>query len=124
MKNINPNIIKTVLLLLFISTFSTAFGAQTNAAGLIGDTADKPSTALVQDLKKISKAETKALFEESYFHRFIERAKNNLSIVGQRLTFVLSKYAEIPAELTNALRHLNGARDWGIWSKLCSRLCC
>ena len=113
MKNINHRMIPTVFLLLFASILNPAFGAQTNEAGLIDDAADKPSTALVQDLKKIPTAEAKTLFEESYFHRFIERAKNNLSTIGQRLTFVISKYAEIPAELAKALNHLNGGKGLG-----------
>ncbi len=113
MNKIKHKIITTVFLLLFASFAGTAFGAQTNEAGLIDVTTDKPSTALVQDLKKISKAETKTLFEESYFHRFIERAKDNLSVIGQRLTFVVSKYSEIPAELAKALNHLNGDKGLG-----------
>ena len=113
MKKIYQMIIPTVFLLLFASILSTAFGAQTNEVGLIDGAADKPSTALVQDLKQISKAETKTLFEESYFHRFIERANNNLSIIGHRLTFVISKYSEIPSELAIALKHLNGGRGLG-----------
>lgn len=113
MKNINLRMILTVFLLLFAATLSTAFGTRTHAAGLIDDAADKPSTALVQDLKKISKAETKTLFEESYFHRFIQRAKNSLSIFGQRITFVASKYSEIPAELATALNHLKGGKGSG-----------
>jgi hypothetical protein len=110
--------ITTVFLLLFASITGTGFGAQTNEAGLIDDSADKPSTALVQDLKKISPAESKNIFEESYFHRFIERAKDNLSTVGQRLAFVISKYSEIPSELAKALNYFTGGRGLGNLAKI------
>ncbi|MCP4627794.1 MAG: mechanosensitive ion channel [bacterium] len=113
MNKIKPRMITTVFLLLLACISGTAFGAQTNEAGLIDAAADKPSTALVQDLKKIPKADTKTLFEESYFHRFIERAKDNLSIIGQRLTFVISKYSEIPSESAKALNHLNDGKGLG-----------
>jgi len=113
MKKTNHRIIPFVILLLLASILNPAFGAQTNAAGLIDEAANKPSTALVQDLKKISTAEAKTLFEETYFHRFIEGAKNNLSIIGQRLTFVMSKYAEIPAELAKALKNLSSGNGLG-----------
>ena len=64
--------ITTVILLLFASIAGPAFGAPTYEAGLTADSADKPSTALVQDLKKIPKADTKTLFQGTFFHRFIE----------------------------------------------------
>jgi len=113
MKKTNHRMIATVFLLLFTIFLNPAFAAQTNEAGLIDDAADKSSTALVQDLKKIPKADTQTLFEGTYFHRFIERAKNNLSTIGQRLTFVISKYSQIPSEISKALNHLNGGKGLG-----------
>ncbi len=113
MKKTNQWIIPTVILLLFAALLNTAFGAQTNEAGLNDDAANKPSTALVQDLKKISAAEAKTLFEDSYFHRFMEGAKNNLSTTGQQLTAVISQYSEIPSELASALKNLSDGKGPG-----------
>ena len=118
MKKINQTLIITGFLVFFASVLSGAFGAETNETVPIDDAAEKPATALVQDLKKIPAANTETLYKESFFHRFIERSKDNLSIIGQRLTFVISKYAEIPAELNQALNNLNGGKGLGHLAKI------
>lgn len=118
MKKFNQTLTITVFLLFFTSLLGIAFGAETNETVPIDDAAEKPSTALVQDLKKIPTADAETLFKESYFHRFIERGKDNLSTIGQRLTSVISKYAEIPAEVTQALNNLNGGKGYGHFVKI------
>ncbi len=118
MKKINQRIIATVFLLIFSIILSAASAAQTNETGLIDDSANKPSTAFAQDSIGITNTETKYLIENSAFHRFIKRAKDNLSIFGQRLTFVLAKYSEAPSELVKALNHLIGGKGLGHLAKI------
>ncbi|MBT8368572.1 MAG: mechanosensitive ion channel family protein [Deltaproteobacteria bacterium] len=118
MKKIIKGMISAVCLTMYIFLLGNAFAAQTDQTGLVDDSAKKPSTALAQDSKEISKTEKKNLMAESAFHRFIKRAKGNLTLFGQRLAFVFSSYSEAPAEMVKALNHLTGRRGLGHLAKL------
>lgn len=72
----------TVALIIFAIILCPALAAQTNDPGSIAESADKPSTALAQDLKIKPNAGTNYLIEDSVFHRFIQQAKGNLSQFG------------------------------------------
>ena len=113
MKKISLRMISIVFFLIFTIILSPAFAVQSNDAGLIDDAVDKPSTAFAQDLNAKSNTDTKYLIEDSAFHRFIKRAKGNLAIFGQRMTFVLSNYSKAPSESVKALSHLAEARGMG-----------
>jgi len=94
----------SVFLLIFTISFSTAFAAQTNETGLI---------ASGQDTRALSVTENNYLIEKSTYHRFFTRAKDNLNLFGQQLTFVFSNYSQAPSEIVNALNHLTGGKGMG-----------
>ena len=113
MKKIVQGLSIAVFLLIFTISFSTAFAVQTNETGLIVESANKPSTASGQDAQALSDTENKYLIEESTYHRFFKRAKDNLNLFGQQLTFVFSNYSEAPSEIVKALNHLTGGKGMG-----------
>jgi hypothetical protein len=96
MKKIVQGLKLAGFLLIFTIWFSTAFAAQTNETGLI---------ASGQDTKALSVTENNYLIEKSTYHRFFTRAKDNLNLFGQQLTFVFSNYSEIPSEIGKAFNY-------------------
>ena len=106
------------MLLIFTIILNPALAARANETGSIDGVADKPSTAFAQDLTGIPNTETKSLIEQSAFHRYIKGAKYHLSVFGQQLAFVLSKYSEAPEQLVKALNNLIGGRGMGHLAKI------
>jgi hypothetical protein len=104
MKKIVQGLKLAGFLLIFTIWFSTAFAAQTNETGLI---------ASGQDTKALSVTENNYLIEKSTYHRFFTRAKDNLNLFGQQLTFVFSNYSEVSSEIGKALNHLTGGKGMG-----------
>jgi small-conductance mechanosensitive channel len=118
MKIINQKTVSTVFILIFTLMLGTASAVQTNETVLADDSVVKRSKESTQVSKETSKSHTKYLVEESVFHRFIKRGKGHLSLIGQRLSFVFTKYAEVPSELAKALDQLTGGRGPGYLAKI------
>jgi len=118
MKKIVQGLSIAVFLLTFTISLGTAFAAQTTETGLIDESADKSSTASSQNSEGISDTEKKYLIEESAYHRFFKRAKGNLTLLGQRLSFVFSNYSKAPSEVVKALYHLTGGKGFGYLIKI------
>ena len=93
----------------------TTSAIQTKETVLADDSADKLAAESRRVSKDTSILQAKFLVEESFFHRFIKRAKGHLAIVGQRLSFVFAKYAVVPVEPVKALDQLTGAGALDIW---------
>jgi Fe2+ transport system protein B len=96
----------------------TAAGIQPDVTELTDNSVDNRLTESVQVSKKTSNLQTKYLVEESAFHRFVKRGKGLLALVGQRLSFVFAKYAEVPSALDKAFDRLTGGRGPGYLVKI------
>jgi len=118
MNKINQKTISTVFILLIAIFLNPAFAAQPTEPGLSEDSVDKYLIPTTQSANEASTSQAVFIVEESVFHRFIERGKAGLSSIGQRLSFVFAKYAEVPGELAKAVDQLTGGRGAGYLAKM------
>ncbi len=118
MKRIVRELSITVFLLIFFIVLSTVYAAQATETGLIDKSANMPSTMSRQISEGITNPGNTNIIEESAFHRFFKRAKGNLRVFGQRLTYVFSNYAKTPSEIAKALNHLSDGKGIGHLMKL------
>ncbi len=96
----------------------TTFRAHADETGTVDNFVQNSSAAAKQDTQALSGTENKYLMEESAFHQFFKRAKDNLNLFGQQLTFVFSNYSEAPSEIGKALTHLTGGKGMGHLTKI------
>ena len=113
MKRIIQGLGITVFLLIFSVLLNTVFAAQTTEPGLIDKSANMPSTMSRQVSDGITNTGNTYVNEESAFHRFFKRAKDNLSVLGQRLIYVFSNYSKAPSDIVKALNHLSDGKGIG-----------
>ncbi len=98
--------------------FVTAFGAQADEKGTVDNLVQNSSAVAKQETQTQSGTENNSYVEESAFHRFFKRAKDNLNLFAQQLTFVFSNYSEAPSEIVKALNHVTGGRGMGHLTKI------
>ncbi len=110
--------ISAFFFIIFSILIVTAFQAHANETGTVDNIVQNSSTAAKQDTQALSDTEKKYYLEESAFHRFFKRAKDNLNLFAQQLTFVFSNYSEAPSEIVKALNHVTGGRGMGHLTKL------
>ena len=118
MKTTAQKMISAFFFIIFSILIVTAFQAHADEKGTVDNIVQNSSTAAKQDTQALSDTEKKYHFEESAFPRFFKRAKDNLNIFAQQLTFVFSNYSEAPSEIVKALNHVTGGRGMGHLTKL------
>jgi small-conductance mechanosensitive channel len=117
MKTTAQKMISAFFFIIFSILIVTAFQAHANETGTVDNIVQNSSTAAKQDTQALSDTEKKYYLEESAFHRFFKRAKDNLNLFAQQLTFVFSNYSEAPSEIVKALNHVTGGRGMGHLTK-------
>jgi len=113
MKTTVQKMISAFFFIIFSILIVTTFRAHADETGTGDNFVQNSSAAAKQDTQAISGTENKYFIEESTYHRFFKRAKDNLNLFGQQLTFVFSNYSKVPSEIVKALNHLTGGKGMG-----------
>ena len=61
----------------------------------------------------LGQIEKKNLIEDSIFHQFIQRGKDNLRGFGQKLAAVYANYPNVPSEISGSIRNLTDGKGFG-----------
>jgi small-conductance mechanosensitive channel len=118
MKTKAQKMISALFFIIFSILIVTAFQAYADETGTVDNIVQNSSTVAKQDTQALSDTEKKYHLEESAFHRFFKRAKDNLNLFTQQLTFVFSNYSEAPSEIVKALNNVTGGRGIGHLTKI------
>ena len=102
--------ISAFFFIIFSILIVTTLRAHADQTGTIDNFVQNSSAAAKQDAQALSGTENNYPIEKSTYHRFFTRAKDNLNLFGQQLTFVFSNYSQAPSEIVNALNHLTGGK--------------
>jgi small-conductance mechanosensitive channel len=118
MKTTLQKMISAFLFIIFSILIVTTFRVHAEETGIVDNFVQNSSAAAKPVTQARSGTENKYLIEESAFHRFFKRAKDNLNVFGQQLTFVFSNYSKAPSEIVKALNHLTGGKGMGHLTKI------
>ena len=101
MKTTVQKMISAFFFTIFSILIVTSFRADADQTSTVDDFVQNSPTAAKQDTQALSVTDNKYLIEKSTYHRFFTRAKDNLNLFGQQLTFVFSNYSQAPSEIVN-----------------------
>jgi len=103
----------TVFILLFAFPSGLGFAAQANEPAKVEDSGTPSPSTYEKVAVSLSGSVKKDLIEDSAFHQFIQRGKDNLGGFGQQLAFVYSNYPNVTSEIVNSIHHLTGGKGFG-----------
>jgi len=113
MKTTAKKIIPAFFIIIFFISIAATFRADAAEPGSVDEVVQNSTAAVNQETRAPGRSGNNHLIEGSTFSHFFKRAKNNLTLFGQKLTFVFSNYSKIPSEISQALNDLTGGKGPG-----------
>lgn len=107
-----------VFILVAAFPLGIGFAAQANEPAKVDNSAARSSSTYEKVALSLTGSENKDLLEDSAFHRFIQRGKDNFGGLGQQLAFVYSNYPNVTSEIVKSIHHLTGGKGFGELAKI------